>query len=152
VFLHLDNGDSYHSPTQVLMTLTEVEPCAGGDSCQGVPTDDQNPCTLDACENGTVSHTPQPGLACNDSTVCNGTETCDATGTCSSDNNPPQLDDGNPCTTDACDPVTGVSHTPAPGRPAVKWYGVRSASSLPLASVKPRSKFQMARRRRHSDE
>ena len=104
--------------------------CADGDVCNGDETcnasatcqpgtppviDDNNPCTADACDPVTgVSHTPLPaGTSCADGDVCNGDETCDAAGTCQA-GTPPPIDDNNPCTADACDPVTGVSHTPLP--------------------------------------
>ena len=96
--------------------------CNGAEACNaigfcaaGTPptTDDGNPCTTDACHptNG-VTHTPvAAGTACLDGNVCNGAEACNATGTCQA-GTPPNTNDGNPCTTDACDPVAGVSHTP----------------------------------------
>ena len=74
---------------------------------------DQNPCTADSCDPVTgVAHTPvAAGTSCSDGNACNGNETCNAAGTCIA-GTPPTLDDGNPCTTDACDPVNGVTHTP----------------------------------------
>ncbi|MCC6669411.1 MAG: hypothetical protein IT375_37080, partial [Polyangiaceae bacterium] len=94
---------------------TAGESCSGG-SCGGgaaVPTDDGNACTADACDpQGGVSHTPLPaGSACDDADLCNGGETCDGAGACEP-GTPPSVDDGNPCTADACDPQTGVSHAP----------------------------------------
>ncbi|HVW30878.1 MAG TPA: LamG-like jellyroll fold domain-containing protein [Polyangiaceae bacterium] len=74
--------------------------------------DDGNPCTTDACDSGVVMHTPvAAGTACSDGNACNGLETCNSSATCTS-GTPPVVDDGNPCTTDACDSATGVSHTP----------------------------------------
>jgi RHS repeat-associated protein len=49
------------------------------------------------------------GSGCSDGNVCNGTETC-VSNSCVP-GTPLTVDDQNPCTTDACDPVTGVSHT-----------------------------------------
>jgi probable HAF family extracellular repeat protein len=43
--------------------------------------------------------------------VCNGHETCNAAGTCVA-GTPLVTNDNNPCTTDACNATTGVSHTP----------------------------------------
>lgn len=90
--------------------------CDAAGACQsGTPPvlDDGNPCTTDACDPGTgVTHTPvAAGTSCSDSNVCNGEETCDAAGSCTA-GAPPELDDGNPCTTDSCNPVTGVVHEP----------------------------------------
>src|SRR5262249_18403052 len=42
---------------------------------------------------------------------CNGEETCDGAGHCLA-GLPPVLDDHNPCTLDACDPVAGIVHIP----------------------------------------
>ena len=46
---------------------------------------------------------------CLDNTVCNGDETCQS-GVCT-DGTPLETDDNDSCTADACDPITGVSHT-----------------------------------------
>src|SRR5690606_26055730 len=55
---------------------------------------------------------PRPaGTPCNDGDVCNGAELCDGAGTCEP-GVPPELDDGNPCTTGSCDPELGVVQTP----------------------------------------
>ena len=51
------------------------------------------------------------GTPCPDDDVCNGSEICDGQGTCLPGTNL-VVEDGDPCTTDACDPSTGVSHTP----------------------------------------
>ncbi len=86
------------------------------DLCEGVNIDDGNPCTTDACDpaTGVVTHTPRPsGSSCSDGDVCNGDELCNASAVCQP-GTPPTIDDGNPCTTDACDPVAGVTHTPLP--------------------------------------
>jgi RHS repeat-associated protein len=87
-------------------------PVASND-CSGVTLDDGNPCTLDACDSSTgVTHAPvNSGTSCSDGNACNGAETCNGTGTCTN-GTPPTVDDANPCTTDVCDPVHGVTHTP----------------------------------------
>jgi hypothetical protein len=51
------------------------------------------------------------GTSCSDGNVCNGAETCNSGGTCGP-GTPLTIDDGNPCTTDACDPTNGVTHAP----------------------------------------
>jgi hypothetical protein len=79
----------------------------------GPSLDDHNPCTLDLC-NPTVGpvHSPRPaGTSCSDDNLCNGEETCNGAGACRAV--PPVLNDGNPCTDDACDPVLGVTHIPS---------------------------------------
>jgi hypothetical protein len=82
----------------------------------GVPPhlDDGSPCTVDACDPVTgVSHTPvAAGTPCPNGDACDGEDVCDDAGVCLA-GTPPDVDDGNPCTIDACDPATGVSHAPA---------------------------------------
>ena len=102
-------------------------PCPDGDACNGVETcdgagtcisgvppavDDVNPCTVVACDPSTgVTHTPAPaGMPCADANPCNGTETCDGGGVCALVL-PPPIEDGDPCTFDACDPALGITHT-----------------------------------------
>jgi subtilisin family serine protease len=79
-----------------LATLATPGPCADGD-----------PCTADACGSlGGCTHTTvADGTACADQDLCNGTETCQS-GTCTP-GTPLVCDDGDPCTTDACDPKVG---------------------------------------------
>jgi RHS repeat-associated protein len=94
--------------------------CTTGDVCQAgacqsgstTSVDDGNPCTIDACNSatGTITHTPAPsGTACSDGNICNGDETCDGNGACKP-GTPPVIEDGDPCTLDTCDPVTGIEH------------------------------------------
>ena len=100
--------------------LPAVEVCDGEDNdCDGVADDagpgtggtapvasDQNPCTQDVCEGGQALHLPLDGGPCTPSGACATAGVCDA-GTCA----PTQTkscNDGNPCTDDACDPVTGA--------------------------------------------
>lgn len=77
--------------------------------------DDADPCTLDGCWGDLCTHAPISGEPCSDGNVCNGAESCDA-GKCVP-GKPPSVDDGNPCTDDACDPVKGVTHTPQASPP-----------------------------------
>ncbi|KAM9968088.1 hypothetical protein ACTFIW_002521 [Dictyostelium discoideum] len=61
--------------------------------------DDNNLCTIDKCENGTITHTP---------VKCGGCSQCDlATGECVV--NPPICDDGNVCTIDSCSLVQNLN-------------------------------------------
>jgi RHS repeat-associated protein len=86
-----------------------AETCATSANCN-----DGRPCTTDACNAGFCSHSTAPnGTSCADGNLCNGGETCQ-TGSCVG-GTPPVVDDGNACTTDACDPMEGVTHTPIPG-------------------------------------
>ena len=90
------------------------ESCSAGQCQTGTPPelDDDNTCTLDFCDpiEG-VRHIPVSGASCADGDVCNGAETCDIGGNCQP-GGPPNTDDGNPCTADSCNPVSGVSHAP----------------------------------------
>ena len=91
------------------------ETCNGSGACvAGVPpvVDDGNPCTGDFCHpTGGVLHGQLPaGNPCPDGNLCNGNETCNASAVCVA-GTPPVVNDGNPCTADACSPTTGVSHT-----------------------------------------
>jgi len=51
------------------------------------------------------------GTSCGDGNLCNGDETCNGSGGCIA-GTVPTVDDGNPCTSDSCDPVAGVTHAP----------------------------------------
>ncbi|MDQ3177102.1 MAG: MopE-related protein [Actinomycetota bacterium] len=106
--------------------LTECDDgdaCNGGETCDaatcvaGTPPalDDGNACTADSCDPVTgPTHDPLPsGTPCADGDVCNGDETCDGAGACAP-GVPPSLDDGNACTDDSCDPITGAAHEPSP--------------------------------------
>ncbi len=53
------------------------------------------------------------GTACNDGSACTVGDLCQSGGC--QPGLPVPIDDLNPCTTDACDPVAGVTHTPATG-------------------------------------
>ncbi|MFO0613184.1 MAG: RHS repeat-associated core domain-containing protein [Polyangiaceae bacterium] len=115
-------GGVTHAPVAAGTSCADSDPCNGSETCSaagicsaGTPPalDDNNPCTTDACTaSGGVTHTPVPmGTSCADSDACNGSETCSAAGVCSA-GTPPALDDGNPCTTDACTASGGVTHAP----------------------------------------
>ncbi len=95
--------------------------CTSGDQCRNgicVPTDfvvcgDQNACTADSCDpvEGCIQEKLTGGF-CNDSNACTQNDTCDD-GACSGE--AIDIDDGNPCTVDSCDPYFGVVHTPVSG-------------------------------------
>ncbi|HEX6273899.1 MAG TPA: LamG-like jellyroll fold domain-containing protein, partial [Polyangiaceae bacterium] len=117
-----------HTPVTAGTLCLDANVCNGSESCNSTGTciagtpptvNDGNPCTTDSCDQTTgISHTPVAvGTSCSDSDLCNGTETCDAAGACTP-GTPVATDDGNPCTTDTCDPANGVTHTPvAAGTP-----------------------------------
>jgi hypothetical protein len=103
---------------------SDANACNGDESCDASgmcvggsapSTDDNNPCTVDGCDPSTgVTHIPVPvGASCSDGNACNGAESCDGAGSCRT-GMAPIVDDGNPCTADACDPMMGVTHSPLP--------------------------------------
>jgi YD repeat-containing protein len=115
------NAGVSHTPVSAGTACPATDACHQAGACDGSGTctagtassvDDHNGCTTDSCDpTAGVQHVPvQTGTSCADSNVCNGQETCDATGICAA-GTPLTIDDGNSCTTDACDPVTGVTHT-----------------------------------------
>ncbi len=90
--------------------------CAGGQTCCGTTCvaagcADDLPCTTDFCSpSGSCEHVPHAG-PCDDRNVCTGEGACNASdGTCGAGAVLP-CTDGNPCTTDACDPSTGCRST-----------------------------------------
>jgi RHS repeat-associated protein len=107
-------------------SCTDGNACTQTDSCQAGACVGASPvvCTAsDQCHDagacnpttGVCSNPPKAaGSSCADPNLCNGSELCDAAGVCQA-GTPLPLDDGNACTTDACDPAGGVSHTPIPG-------------------------------------
>ena len=109
-----------HTPVADGTSCADDDVCNGDEVCgagvcqPGTPvnTDDGNNCTSDSCDpvNG-VQHTAvADGTSCADNDVCNGNEVC-AAGACQP-GTAPNVDDGNNCTSDGCDPITGVQHTP----------------------------------------
>jgi Dictyostelium (slime mold) repeat len=87
--------------------------------CRPDTCNDGNPCTDDLCDetSGSCAFVPiVAGTDCStDGDVCDGIETCDTAGACVA-GDPVDADDGDVCTQDSCEPVTGfVSHAPIAG-------------------------------------
>lgn len=99
-----DDGDA--------CTVNDV--CKSG-KCVGEPRscDDNNPCTIDSChkEWGCV-YTPSEPKPCDDHSVCTVNDHC-ANGVCTG--TPIVCFDGNPCTLDECDPISGCYYVPYSG-------------------------------------
>jgi RHS repeat-associated protein len=127
--------------------------CDGAGACREGASpvlDDGNPCTRDSCTSSTgVEHLPEPaGTSCDDDDLCNGVATCDAQANCIQ-RQAPNIDDGNPCTTDSCDPARGVLHGTVPngfacddqtvcnGRESCQDGACVSASPLPIDDGNP---------------
>ncbi|UQA60087.1 hypothetical protein [Polyangium aurulentum] len=76
--------------------------------CYTPACDDGNPCTADSVMGGICAHTTLPnGSACS-TTLCLSGQTCQA-GTCAGGAQV-SCDDGNPCTADSCNAITGCGH------------------------------------------
>jgi len=73
-----------------------------GAACQ----DDLNECTIDRCQGGTCVHAVRNGGTCSDGDMCTYGDACDAQGVCRG-NEKVCVDDGNVCTENGCDPLTG---------------------------------------------
>ncbi len=113
-----------HTPVATGTACADGNLCNGNETCNATGSctagtapvvNDGNPCTADSCTAATgVAHTPvSAGTACADGNLCNGSEICNAVGSCLA-GTPLNVNDGNPCTTDSCDPLQGVLHPPTP--------------------------------------
>jgi hypothetical protein len=95
---------------------TLVDSCKGGACVPGAMLDcsDDNTCSVDACDPAAgCTHTLlADGTACNDSNVCTLVDEC-LSGACIG-TQPRNCDDGNPCTSDSCDPAAGCHHATLP--------------------------------------
>ncbi len=82
--------------------------CANGVCCNTTCTNSCFACNLTGTV-GTCSPKPN-GATCSDGNACTAGDNCQSS-TCQPGSTVP-IDDNNPCTTDSCDPVAGVKHTP----------------------------------------
>jgi hypothetical protein len=99
--------------------------CGDGNACNG----DERCDAAAQCQPGTVA---TAGTSCSDSNACNGDETCNGFGSCVP-GTPPVVNDGNTCTTDACDPATGVSHVSLPDGTTCGSVGVCEAGTCSVS-------------------
>jgi hypothetical protein len=95
--------------------------CGDGNLCNGEELCD----AAGVCQPGA---TAPATTACPDGDLCNGDETCNGFGSCLP-GSPPTVDDGNPCTADACDSTTGVAHIAVPDGTTCNGIGVCEAGS-----------------------
>jgi hypothetical protein len=114
-----------------------LQPLGPSHECAPGGCDDANDCTVDRCDalSGTCRHDPLPrDTACDrDRDACNGVDRCDIAGQCLT-GAPPKIDDGNPCTTDSCDALTGaISHVPQDGCPPPALWQPLSVAAGPSA-------------------
>jgi hypothetical protein len=114
--------DGDHATARFAMTVSAILPLPDGSLLVadtgnnairrvfpvGGSCNDGNPCTNDACTAaGTCTHAPlTDATACSDANQCTSGETCNS-GTCSGGSSK-TCDDGNECTNDACNPVSGA--------------------------------------------
>ncbi len=90
---------------------TSTGVCSAGGCASGAPIAcaDTNPCTSDGCDLTTgCTHAPTTGAPCDDAQICTVNDQCTA-GNCSG--TPDTCDDGNACTNDTCNPVSGCKQT-----------------------------------------
>ena len=85
----------------------DVGECVGG---AAVSCDDGDACTADRCDptSGVCVNTVDAGAPCDDGSVCTRDDACALSGACvgvAAD-----CGDGEPCTTDSCDPEVGCVH------------------------------------------
>jgi len=92
---------------------TNADGCAGG-ACHGKPVvcNDYSPCTDDACLAGSCAFLAN-AATCTDGSVCTVGDHC-VNKVCKA-GAAQKCDDGNACTTDACNTQLGCGSTPAPG-------------------------------------
>lgn len=96
-----------------------LDPLTAPAACSFGACDDGNSCTLDRCDetSGRCVFEPLPeNSQCDsDGDACNGIDRCDDNGTCEK-GAPLEVDDGDACTVDSCDPLTAVvQHEPIVG-------------------------------------
>jgi hypothetical protein len=117
----------------------DASQCTVGDHCSGVdgtcvadpvPCEDQEACTVDACDPATgCAHTSLP-----DGTACPAIDACHAHGICTTgacvDGAAITCADDDACTDDSCDPATGCRFVPPPGVAAVTCHGTQLASMV----------------------
>lgn len=97
-------------PTTGNVSHTAIPNCTG--CATDSDCDDKLPCTKDTCTAGQCSHDNlPPKTSCSNNLSCDGEELCDANGGCQP-GIPPAQDDGDACTIDSCNEMTGVTHTP----------------------------------------
>jgi hypothetical protein len=89
-----------------------VDSCDAGFGCVHTERacDDGDLCTIDSCN-------PELGcgiapVSCDDANPCNGIETCNPESGACDNGDPPVCDDGDACTIDACDTLTGCTLAP----------------------------------------
>ena len=112
-----DSGECAFEPFHDGYPCDDQDPCTAGETCQvgqclgglAVNCNDGNICTDDVCESGQGCVYEDNYGPCEDGDICTLADSCDD-GECQA-GIPINCDDGNPCTDDSCDPLTGCVHT-----------------------------------------
>ncbi len=73
--------------------------------------DDGNTAPGDCCS--ALCAFEAPGSSCVDANACTSPDSCDGSGICSS-GSPLDCHDGDPCTADSCDEISGCANAPIP--------------------------------------
>jgi len=106
--------------TPNLLPCDDGNPCTTSDTCSGgqcvgqipLECDDANPCTDDSClADGSCVNTANSS-PCDDGKLCTTIDACVA-GVCVGQT-PINCDDGNPCTQDSCDDISGCLNPALP--------------------------------------
>ncbi len=119
-------GGCLHAPAPGEPACDDDNPCTTADRCvdgactgDNVPcSDDDNPCTTSACDpaSGECRLSLLPGAGCDDLDPCTTDDVCGDGAVCAGVT--VTCNDGNPCTLDACQPLTGAcAFEPDDGRP-----------------------------------
>lgn len=98
------NGSSTACPTNAYLSGTVCRPATGGCDAAEYCSGSSAACPTDVAAVGTQ---------CTDNNACTTGDTCTASKTCVG--TPKNVVDGNPCTADTCDSVTGVINPATPG-------------------------------------
>jgi hypothetical protein len=126
-------------------TADSCDPVSGvkNDAIPGPCCQAKTPLTTSCCTAGVQKAT---GESCSDGNLCNGAETCNASAVCAS-GVPVQTSDGNPCTDDLCNPLTGLVTNPpkADGSSCSSWSSC-SCQSSSCTAVQPFRSFCYDRR------
>lgn len=101
----VQNSGVQDSSSVTVIAVPESGACGSDSDC-----DDSNPCTNDACNQDDVCVYTNNTATCDDHNACTGEDVCRG-GVCLP-GPPTDADDGNICTDDSCDPLTGVVFTP----------------------------------------
>ncbi len=115
-------------PPTLTITVTPRVPVCGDGFQEGTEEcDDGNVVDGDCCSSACVL--AAAGTPCSDGSVCTSAETCDAAGSCNA-GAVLTCDDGDPCTSDTCDPTLGCIAPAVPANSFQCTYGDHGSLAL----------------------